>query len=132
MCAVRVNRMRTSFHYFLLELDVHAHTLRIVPSGNDAPKIVPDKSLENHGLLFKMVVAICGRHSHLSLGIAMVSRRFIQFTKHGLNHVLFVFKRSGRGTGGRHRGGAFVLLDCQETISEKAMTASEGDSQMRM
>ena len=63
------------------------------------------------------------------LGIAMASRKF---TKHGLNHVLSVFKRSGRGSGGQRRGGVSVVPDCHETIGEKAMAASEGDSQMRM
>ena len=52
--------------------------------------------------------------------------------KHGPNHhILFVFKRTSRGVGGRRRGGTFVLLDYQETIRKKAMTASEGDSQTR-
>jgi len=52
--------------------------------------------------------------------------------KHDLNHILFGFKRRAGGMGGRRRGGAFVLPDCQETIRNKAMTASEGDSQTRM
>ena len=57
MCALRVNRLRTVFRCFLLELEVLVHTLRIVLSSNDAPKIVPDKSLGN-GLLVKMAVAV--------------------------------------------------------------------------
>ena len=57
MCALGVNRLHTSFHYFLLELGVLAHRLRIALSGNDAPKIVPDKSLGN-GLVFRMAVTV--------------------------------------------------------------------------
>jgi len=34
--------------------------------------------------------------------------------------------------GGRCRGSAFVLPDCQETIRKKEITANEGDSQARM
>ena len=45
MCALRVNRLHTGFHYFLLEVEVLAHRLRIALSGNDAPKIVPEKGL---------------------------------------------------------------------------------------
>jgi hypothetical protein len=52
--------------------------------------------------------------------------------KHDLNRIHFVFKRRARGMGGRRRGGAFVLPDCQETIRNKAVTAGEGDSQTRM
>jgi len=57
VCALRVNRLHTGFHYFLLELEVLAHRLRVALSGNDAPKIVPDKSLGS-GLVFRMAVTV--------------------------------------------------------------------------
>jgi hypothetical protein len=126
VCALRVSRWHIVFIYFLLELEVLAHRLMIIISGNDAPKIVPDKSLGS-GLVFRIAVTVVS--SHIFLGTAMASGRFM---KHGLNHILFVFKRRARGMGGRRRGGAFVLLDCQETIRKKAMTANEWDSQARM
>jgi hypothetical protein len=44
---MRAGCLRTRFHYFLLELEVLVHILRIVLSGDDAPEIVPDKSLGN-------------------------------------------------------------------------------------
>jgi len=50
--ALRASCLRTGCRCFLLELEVLVHTLRIVLSSNDAPKIVPNKSLGN-GLLFK-------------------------------------------------------------------------------
>lgn len=134
MCALRASRLRTGCRCFLLELEVLVHTFRIVFSGNDAPKIIPDKSLVGNVLVFRMASAVnvCGRGSHISLGIAMAPRRF---TKHGLDHVPFVVEKWARGMGGRRRGGTHVLPDCQETISKKAMTESEegeGDSQARM
>ena len=68
--------------------------------------------------------------SHISLGIAMASRRF---TEHGPNHVMFVFKRGARGMGGRCRGvPRLFFLTVMTHINEKAMTTSEGDSQGRM
>ena len=57
MYALRASFLRTSLHYFLLDLEVPVYTLRIIPSGNDAPKIIPDKSLGN-GFVFKMAVAM--------------------------------------------------------------------------
>jgi hypothetical protein len=57
MCALRVSRLHTRFHYFLLELEALAHRLMIVISGNDAPKIIPDKSLGS-GLVFRMAVTV--------------------------------------------------------------------------
>jgi len=45
------------YHYSLLKLDVLAHRLKIAPSGNEAPRLVPDKSLRN-GLVFRMAVTV--------------------------------------------------------------------------
>ena len=57
MCTVRASRLHTSFRRFLRELEVHVYIFRIVLSGNDASKVIPDKSLGNV-LVFKMVVAV--------------------------------------------------------------------------
>ena len=57
MCGLRASRLCTGFRCFLLEFQALVHTFRIVLSGNDAPKIIPDKSLGN-GLVFKMAVAV--------------------------------------------------------------------------
>ena len=57
MCALRASRLRTRFHYFLLELEVLVHMLSIIPSGNNTPKVVPDKSLGN-GLAFRMAATV--------------------------------------------------------------------------
>lgn len=54
---LRASRLRTSFRRFLLELEVLVYKSRIVLSGNDASKVIPDKSLGNV-LVFKMVVAV--------------------------------------------------------------------------
>ena len=57
MYALRASRLRTDFRCFPLELGVLVHILRIVPSGNDAPKAVPDKSLGSD-IVIKMVVDV--------------------------------------------------------------------------
>ena len=57
MCVLRVNHSRAGLRYFLLELEVLAHRSSIVRSGNDAPKVVPDKSLGN-GHVLKLAVAV--------------------------------------------------------------------------
>jgi len=65
--ALRANRLRTGCRCFPLELEVLVHILRIVLSGNDAPKIVPDESLGN-GLVFRMAVTVnlCTWLSHFA------------------------------------------------------------------
>jgi len=57
VCTLRASQFCTACRCFPLELEVFVHMLSIVLSGDDAPKIVPDKSLGN-GLVYKMAVTV--------------------------------------------------------------------------